>query len=158
MRAQSAQAAEAVIAFDGHCNLCHGAVRFVARRDRHARFAFLPMQSDAGRALCEQLGMDADDPDSFALIDTGTVQTYSGAWMAILRQLGPGWRLLATLAACVPSRLRDLGYRFVARRRYRWFGRSTSCRMPDATAGARLADEDTLAKALRASGTPASNK
>ena len=153
MQAQSAQAAEAVIVFDGHCNLCHGAVRFVARRDIHARFAFLPMQSDSGRVLCKQLGMDADDPDSFALIASGKAQTYSKAWMAILRQLGPGWRLLATLAACIPSRLRDWGYRFVARRRYRWFGRSTHCRMPDTTSGARLADAHTLANALRPSGT-----
>lgn len=157
MPAQSAQHTEAVVVFDGHCNLCHGAVRFVARRDIHARFAFLPMQSDSGRALCKQLGMDADDPDSFALIDAGTVQTYSNAWMAILRQLGPGWRLLATLAACVPSRLRDWGYRFVARHRYRWFGRSTHCRMPDARSGARLADAHTLANALRPSGTQSSD-
>lgn len=154
MHDQSAQDAEAVILFDGHCNLCHGAVRFVARRDPEGRFAFLPMQTDAGRSLCGRLGLDADAPDSFALIHGGEILTYSNAWVAVLRHLGPGWRLLAVVSACVPTPLRDWAYRFVAGRRYRWFGRSAHCRLPDATAGARLADEPTVARALQPDSNP----
>ena len=141
-----------LVLFDGTCHLCHGAVRFVARRDPAGRFAFLPMQTDTGRAVCARLGVNPDDPDSFALIRAGAVLSHSNAWLAILRALGPGWRLLAGLALCVPRPLRDASYRFVARRRYRWFGRSAQCRLPGA--GARLADESTVKAVLRSVDVP----
>jgi predicted DCC family thiol-disulfide oxidoreductase YuxK len=119
----------AIVVFDGVCVLCSGWVRFLLARDRARRYRFAAMQSAAGRALLAQHGLDPDDPVSFLLFEDGRAHTDSGAILRILVRLGGAWRLMAIFYA-VPPLLRDALYRFVARRRYRWFGRRESCFVP----------------------------
>jgi predicted DCC family thiol-disulfide oxidoreductase YuxK len=64
------------------------------------------------------------------LVDGRESYTYSDASLLAIAALGGGWRLVL-LARLIPKFLRDPAYRFVARRRYRWFGRSDTCRAPD---------------------------
>lgn len=133
-RAARAQAAcppgTGVIVFDGVCALCNGWVDFLLAHDRRGRYRFAAMQGGAGRRLLAAHGLDPDDPVSFLLLDEGGAHTDTDAILRVLAGLGGPWRL-AALGRLLPRAMRDPQYRFVARRRYRWFGRRRDCRLPD---------------------------
>jgi predicted DCC family thiol-disulfide oxidoreductase YuxK len=121
--------AHPVLFFDGVCNLCHGTVRFVLERDRAARIRFAPLQSEVGRALLVRHGLDADTLDTVVFLDAAGVHLRSDASVAILRALGPPWSALAVLGV-LPRSVRDAGYDWIARNRYRWFGQKDTCPAP----------------------------
>ena len=118
-----------VLLFDGVCNLCHGVVRFVLDHDRDARFRFAPLQSDVGRALLERFHLDPSAIDSVVVIDAAGAHARSDAALHTVRALGAPWSWLWLLIA-IPRPLRDVVYDFVARHRYRWFGRKDACPVP----------------------------
>jgi predicted DCC family thiol-disulfide oxidoreductase YuxK len=120
-----------VVLFDGVCNLCNGAVRFVTRHDRAGRFDFTALQSEAGARLLRERGHGTalGEPEALVLIEGTRVYTHSDAALRIARSLDGAWPLLGLLLL-VPRVIRDAAYRFVARRRYRWFGRVTDCAVP----------------------------
>lgn len=128
----------AVIVFDGVCVLCNGWVRFLLHHDRNARFSFAAMQSDTGRALLVERGLDPDDPASFLLIDGDGAWTDSDAIARVLGGLPAPWRSGGRAVRLVPRALRDVAYRFVARHRYRLFGRHTHCMLPPAGEASRF--------------------
>lgn len=122
-----------VILYDGQCAMCSAIVRFVIKRDRHARYRFASLDSAAGKALLEQAGQGAWPgeavPDTFRLIRDGRVYIKSGAALEVVRKLRGLWPVLYLFRA-VPVRIRDYVYDTVARNRYRWFGRNESCMLP----------------------------
>ncbi len=131
-----------IILFDGLCNLCSGVVRFVIKRDRRARFRFASLQSDAARRLCARAGHalpTTPDPDTIIVIHNGRVLERSDAAIAIARGLNAPWTLLG-VARIIPRPIRDALYRFVARNRYRWFGKRDTCMVPTAELRARFID------------------
>ena len=113
-----------ILFYDGHCGLCHRGVRFVLRHDRSGtKFRFAPLQ---GKTFQSRVPFDQRP----GLLDSMIVQTPDGsvlmrsnAWVHILRRLGGGWKILAAFVAAIPRPLRDVFYDFVARIRYRVFGR-----------------------------------
>jgi predicted DCC family thiol-disulfide oxidoreductase YuxK len=113
-----------ILFYDGHCALCHGAVKFVLRHDRSGNtFRFAPLQGAAFQSLVPAAGR-AELPDSVVVLtDDGTLLVRSNAFVHILRRLGGGWKILAGLIAVVPRPLRDVLYDFIARIRYRVFGK-----------------------------------
>ena len=124
----------AVIVFDGVCVLCNGWVGFLLRQDRAGRYRFAAMQSDTGRALLAAYGLDPDDPASFLLVehDVGAsprISTDTAAIRRVLAGLGGAWRV-AHVIALIPRPIRDAAYRWLARNRYRWFGRHDACALP----------------------------
>lgn len=119
----------AVVLFDGVCNLCNGAVRFIIDHDPAGRFRFAALQSDAGRILLERCGLDPDTFDSIVLVEEGACFTRSTAALRIVRRLSGPWWLLAALVV-LPRPLRDFAYDCVARSRYRVFGRRDRCMVP----------------------------
>jgi|ERR1700689_1992289 predicted DCC family thiol-disulfide oxidoreductase YuxK len=112
------------IFYDGHCGLCHRAVRFVLKHDRAGNtFRFAPLQ---GETIQSHLPVErrASLPDTFVVLTRdGTLLMRSNASLYILQSLGGGWKTLAKVLGVVPRGLRDLAYDFVARIRYRVFGR-----------------------------------
>ncbi len=120
----------AVVLFDGVCNLCNGAVQFIIRRDRHDRFRFASLQSQAASQL---LGTDApptgEDPSSIIVLADGRSYDTSDAILRITQDLGPAWSWLRIFKV-IPKGLRDALYRFVARNRYRWLGKRDYCMVP----------------------------
>jgi len=110
--------------YDGHCALCHGTVKFVLKHDRSGEaLRFAPLQGSTFSSLVAP-SQRAGLPDSIVVLtEQGTLLVRSDALIHILRRLGGGWRLLGGLMAIVPRPVRDLGYDFVARIRYRVFGR-----------------------------------
>jgi len=125
-----------VILFDGVCIFCSRWVHFVLARDKAARFRFTPIQSPYGARLAQALGIDADDPDSNAVIHGGVAYFKSDGALTVLSQL-PGWSWVRLLFA-VPRPLRNGVYNLVARNRYRIFGKYDACIVPDAPLRARV--------------------
>jgi predicted DCC family thiol-disulfide oxidoreductase YuxK len=119
-----------IILFDAECVLCSANARFVLERDRAATFRLASMQGETGRALYRRHGMDPADPASLLLVEGGLggdrVRRDSDAVLHIYETLGYPWRL-ARVFRLVPAWLRDPAYRFVARNRYRLFGKRDSC-------------------------------
>ena len=117
----------AVVLFDGVCNLCNGAVRFIAANDRAGRFTFLSLQSPEGAALA---GPGRAPPEaSIVVLDAGKRYEQSDAVLHVAVNLRWPWPLAFALIL-VPRDARDAAYRWVARNRYRWFGRRDVCELP----------------------------
>jgi predicted DCC family thiol-disulfide oxidoreductase YuxK len=125
-----------VILFDGVCVFCSRWVRFIVARDAAARFRFTPIQSPYGTRLAQALGIDADDPDTNAVIHGGVAYFKSDGALTVLSCL-PGWSWVRVLFA-VPRPLRDAVYNVVAKNRYRIFGKYDACIVPDAGLRARV--------------------
>lgn len=124
-----------VILFDGVCNLCNAWVDFVVRHDPEGRFRFAALQSEAAGDLLR--GAPPDLPDSIVLVEDGTVWVRSTAALRVARGLGLPWSL-AWIFILVPRSVRDAVYDWVARNRYRWFGRRDTCRIPTPEERARF--------------------
>jgi predicted DCC family thiol-disulfide oxidoreductase YuxK len=111
-----------IVFYDGHCGLCHRAVRFLLPRDwGGSRFAFAPLQ---GLTLAEKVSAETREtlPDSIIVLrPDGTLLAKSEATRHLLRRLGGGWRLIAGLMGLVPRPIRDWGYDRVAAVRHRIF-------------------------------------
>ena len=128
-----------VVVFDGVCRLCSRWVRFLLAHDREGRLRFAAMQGVTGRALLQRHGLDPDDPTSFLWVEDGRGYRNSEAILRLVAGFGGAWRLVALLRL-IPRPLRDAGYRLIARNRYRWFGRSAQCLVPDAATAQRFLD------------------
>jgi len=120
-----------IVLFDGVCNLCNGAVRFIVDRDPQAHVCFASLQSDTARQLLAEFGVSLPDadPGTLYLIENGRLYDRSTAALRIARHLHGLWPLVSVFQA-VPAFVRDPVYEFVAARRYRWFGREDACRVP----------------------------
>jgi predicted DCC family thiol-disulfide oxidoreductase YuxK len=126
-----------VVFFDGVCLLCNGFVDFLLRRDVERVFQFAPLQGEKAKVLLPA-GL-RDGLDTLVLWNQGQMFVRSDAVLMILGQLGGAWTL-ARLGWAVPRPLRDLAYRLVAARRYAWFGKRDTCRLPTAEERARFLD------------------
>ncbi|HEX8444199.1 MAG TPA: thiol-disulfide oxidoreductase DCC family protein [Allosphingosinicella sp.] len=118
-----------IILFDAECVLCSSNAQFVLKHDREGGFRLASMQSEAGAALYREHGMDPHDPTSILLIEGDRVRQDSDAVLGIYEALGFPWRLFGVLRV-VPARFRDRVYRWVARNRYRLFGKRATCWVP----------------------------
>lgn len=127
----SVERVSAVVLFDGVCNLCNRSINFVIDHDRKKYFKLAAIQSEAGAALLAQHGRApaSGDPESILLVENGRLYQRSTAGLRIARKLTGVWKL-GYAAIIVPRPLRDLIYRWIARNRYRWFGKSGACRVP----------------------------
>ncbi|MEO0477942.1 MAG: thiol-disulfide oxidoreductase DCC family protein [Planctomycetota bacterium] len=124
-----------VILFDGVCNLCSGWVDFVLNHERlepgqtTGVLKFASLQSEEGRELMVEHGIDPDALDSIVFVEDGRAFQKSGAVLRIAGYLKRPWRW-GTIFRFVPPFLRNLAYGLVARVRYRLFGKSETCRVP----------------------------
>lgn len=125
-----------LILFDGVCVFCCRSVQFVLERDRDRWFRFAPIQSAFGRALAERLGISAEMPETNAVIIRGRAHFKADSAIEVLRLL-PRWSW-ARVLSLAPRSLRDFIYDWVAQRRYRLFGRTTSCMVPTSEISARF--------------------
>jgi predicted DCC family thiol-disulfide oxidoreductase YuxK len=126
-----------ILFFDGVCALCNGFADFVMARDRRKRFRIAALQGETAAAMGARARQpaasdpagDADPLKTLLLWERGRWYRKSDAALRVLGGLGGAWPLARALL-CVPRIMRDTVYDFVARNRYRWFGRREACRMP----------------------------
>jgi predicted DCC family thiol-disulfide oxidoreductase YuxK len=127
-----------VLVFDGVCVLCSHSVQFVLRHDREKRYRFATTQSASGHDLLMAHGLDPQRPLSVLLVDNGSGYTESAAMLRVLGGFGGAWKVLAGCLRIIPRGVRDPAYRWVARHRYRWFGRQQTCFLPRPEDAARF--------------------
>lgn len=118
-----------ILLFDGVCNLCNASVQWVIRRDPQGIFRFAPLQSETGQSLLRQSGLSSEHFDTVVLVDGDRILTRSDAALEIARRLGGLWSLLAVFR-WVPRPVRNAVYDWIARHRYRWFGKTEACMIP----------------------------
>ena len=118
-----------VILFDGVCNFCNSSVNFIIQHDKKKHYKFSALQSDAGRLLSEKYGIDQSKIDSIILIENGDVFVKSSAILRITKSLNYLYPLLFGFII-IPKFIRDGVYDFIARNRYKWFGKKEACMIP----------------------------
>ena len=120
-----------IIVFDAECILCSANAQFVLRHDRERRFRLASMQNEAGAALYRRFGIDPANPETLIVVEGDEALRDSDAVLAIYAGLGWPWKAFSVLRL-IPRGLRDPLYLFVARNRYRIFGRRETCWVPPA--------------------------
>ncbi|HSQ44652.1 MAG TPA: thiol-disulfide oxidoreductase DCC family protein [Ginsengibacter sp.] len=118
-----------IILFDGVCNLCNGAVKFVIKRDNRNQFLFASLQSDEGKQILEEHNFPDNKMKSFFLVENGKVYDRSTAALRVARRLTGLWPLLYGFII-VPGFIRDGVYNWIAKNRYQWFGKKDECMVP----------------------------
>jgi predicted DCC family thiol-disulfide oxidoreductase YuxK len=129
-----------ILFFDGVCSLCNASVDWLMRRDRRGVLRFASLQGETARARLPEDARDTGADGSLVLLlPDGRLLRRSDAVLEAARLLGWPWKI-ALVAKVLPGSWRDLPYRFIARRRYRWFGQRASCRLPSPAERGRLLD------------------
>jgi predicted DCC family thiol-disulfide oxidoreductase YuxK len=118
-----------VILFDGVCNFCNGAINFVLKHDKKGIFRFAPLQSEAGQKLLQQFNLSTKDFDSFVLVDNGKIYKKSSASLQVMNKLPWYWKEVQIFRV-IPTIFRDAIYDFIAKNRYKWFGKKEQCMIP----------------------------
>ncbi len=118
-----------IILFDGVCNFCNGAINFVLKQDKKGIFRFAPLQSETGQSLLNRYNLSTKEFDSFVLIDNGKVYKKSAASLQVMNKLPWYWKELQLLKI-IPTAFRDAIYDFIAKNRYKWFGKKDQCMIP----------------------------
>ncbi|TKD65991.1 thiol-disulfide oxidoreductase DCC family protein [Flavobacterium sp. ASW18X] len=132
--------AKKIILFDGVCNLCNGAVQFIIKRDKRSVFKFASLQSEIGKRLTKERGIDTELLDSIILIEPGIAYySKSTAALQIMKSFGGIWNL-TRLFTVLPEGFRDIVYDFIAKNRYKWFGKKDACMIPTPELQSRFLD------------------
>ncbi|WP_396637733.1 thiol-disulfide oxidoreductase DCC family protein [Maribacter sp. R77961] len=119
-----------IILFDGVCNLCNGFIQFVIKRDNKDTFRYASLQSEIGKKLVYERGIDSNSIDSVVLIEPGVAYYIkSDAALQIGSDLN-GFGSLSRILYLIPSGLRNIVYDLIARYRYAWFGKKDTCMIP----------------------------
>jgi len=126
-----------LILFDGVCNFCNGAVNFTIKRDKKAVIQFAPLQSEKGRLFLRQYNLPTEEMRSFIFIEDGKVYDRSTAALRVCRYLSGLWPACYGLII-VPRFIRDGVYNWVAKNRYKWFGKKDQCMIPTPEVRARF--------------------
>ncbi|MES2776114.1 MAG: thiol-disulfide oxidoreductase DCC family protein [Bacteroidota bacterium] len=126
-----------VILFDGVCNLCSSAVQFIIKRDKKKLFRFASLQSDFGQKILSDNNLSPTDLSSFILLENGKIYTKSAGALRVVRKLNAAWPLLYGFII-VPPFIRNAVYNWVAKNRYKWFGKQEACWLPTPDLKARF--------------------
>lgn len=121
--------AHGIILFDGVCNFCNNKVNLVIRNDKKDFFRFAALQSETGKKIMVDHGIVMPDPDTFIFIENDKVYNRSSAALHIAKHMDGLWKLFFAFII-VPSFLRDMVYRLIAKNRYKWWGVRESCMIP----------------------------
>jgi predicted DCC family thiol-disulfide oxidoreductase YuxK len=124
----AAGVSQALVLFDGVCVLCSWWVAFCLPRDSEKRLVFATIDSHAGRAIANAVGIDPDHPESVIVVHDGESYVKSDAALKVLSML-PGWRW-TRIVRVIPRLIRDGVYGLIARNRYALFGKRDTCQLP----------------------------
>jgi len=130
---------KALVLFDGYCNLCNGAVQFILKRDKKAHFYFASLSWPAAEPVLHS-SEELRGVDSIILYDGDRTFTKSSAALKISSHLGGLWPLF-NVFWIIPKFIRDPIYDFIARNRYKWFGKKDTCMIPESDVSQRFLNE-----------------
>ena len=119
-----------IILFDGVCNLCDSSVQFVIKHDKKDVFRFVPLQSELGQKICIHIGISTSTIDSTILYEPEKGYYYKSAVaFKILKDIS-GIHKCLLVFSILPKSILDKIYDWVAKNRYKWFGKKESCMIP----------------------------
>ncbi|MGK0377703.1 thiol-disulfide oxidoreductase DCC family protein [Patiriisocius sp. Uisw_017] len=118
-----------IILFDGVCNLCNSSINFVIKRDSANLYKFTALQEAPGIRLLKQYGINTLDTDSIILIENGKAYTKSSAALRVAKGLSGVWPVLYGFII-IPKWIRNAVYDYIAKNRYKWYGKKDSCMIP----------------------------
>lgn len=119
-----------IVLFDGICNLCNASIQFVIKHDKKDVFRFVALQSELGLKIIKHIGIDIQNTDSIILYEPGKAYYYkSEAALLIIKEFG-GLYALLRIFTVFPKFLSNFVYDFIAKNRYRWYGKQETCMTP----------------------------
>ena len=119
-----------LILFDGVCNLCNSSINYVIKHDRDNVFMFAPLQSNVGKEIMQEYNLDTSKTDSILLYsEEKELKIKSSAAIAVASKLGFPRNLLVVFYI-IPPFIRNWVYDYVARNRYKWYGKKDACMIP----------------------------
>jgi len=119
-----------LIFFDGVCNLCNASINYVIKHDKKNSFLFAPLQSEAAKKFLSNYSVDQSEMDSIVLFDhKNGISTKSTAALRIAKGLSFPINL-SVVFFIIPTSLRNIVYNYIAKNRYRWYGKREECMVP----------------------------
>ena len=122
---------KSILLFDGVCNLCSFFVNFTIKRDRKKELLFASLQSETGKKLLQKFDLPTSDFHSLILINNDEYYTRSTAALKVVKGFRGLWPVFY-IFIIIPKPIRDFCYDFIAKNRYRWFGKKEQCYLPAA--------------------------
>ena len=119
-----------LVLFDGVCNLCNNSVTWIIKRDNNNVFLFAPLQSEIGTKIIDKFNIDTAKTDSILLFESsGRLSIKSSAALRIASGLGWPWKIMSVFLI-IPGIIRNVVYDYIARNRYKWYGKKDACMIP----------------------------
>lgn len=119
-----------IILFDGICNFCNNAVLKTINYDKKNQFVFASLQSEVGKKITNYLGVDTSKIDSIILYEPNNAYYIkSTAALKVMAEFGGFWQIASSLMV-FPEGFRNLVYDYIAKNRYKWFGKKEKCMIP----------------------------
>ena len=129
-----------IILFDGICNFCNDSIRFVMKRDKNDLYRYASLQSELGKQMTAERGIDTSKVDSIILVAPGEAYFLkSDAALQISKNLNGLYPLLS-MFLIIPKGIRNYVYDTIARNRYKWFGKKDECPIPSADERSKFLD------------------
>jgi len=119
-----------IILFDGVCNLCDTSVQYVIKYDKKDVFRFVSLQSELGQKILKHIGINPVHIDSIVLYEPGISYYYKSTAALHIAKGMSGIFTFATIFRIIPASLRDSIYDYVAKNRYKWYGKKEACMIP----------------------------
>ena len=119
-----------IILFDGICNLCNSSVQYVIKQDTKDVFRFVALESALGQKILRHIGISDKYIDSIVVYQPGIAYYYKSAALIEITKSLQGIFHYGLLFKILPISLRDIVYDYIAKNRYRWYGKKESCMIP----------------------------
>lgn len=119
-----------ILLFDGYCNLCHSSVQFVLKHEKNSDLYFTSLQSPTGIEILNHYSINPKEIDSLVLIEKNKAYIKSSAALRVSKYLKGLYPICFSLLI-IPSFIRNWVYDYVAKNRYKWFGKMDNCLVPD---------------------------
>lgn len=131
MKIQDLPSGKKIILFDGVCNLCEASIVYVIKHDKKDIFRFVALQSDLGQAILKHIGINPIHIDSVILYEPGVAYYYKSSAVVEIAKGLSGIFTWFTLFQILPTVFRDYVYDYVAKNRYKWYGKKQECLVPN---------------------------
>ena len=129
-----------IILFDGVCNLCDASVQFIIKNDKKDVFRFVAIQSELGQQIINYLGIDTSKTDSIILYEPGIAYYFKAeAALRIAKELR-SWHSILYIFIHIPNFIKNGVYDFIAKNRYKWYGKKEACMIPTPELKAKFLD------------------
>lgn len=118
-----------IILFDGVCNLCDSSVQLIIKHDKNDIFRYVALQSELGQQILKHIGVDTKTIDSILLYEPGIAYYYKAEAVMRISKDMKGWYSIVGYFSFL-GKSANLIYDFIAKNRYKWYGKKESCMIP----------------------------